>query len=642
MQTVLKALVWTFVHSLWQGLLAALIAALIIAVTRKTRARRRYNLLGLVLIAFIVTSFITFLVQLNSAYETLPVNSSAVVIETSNNYPGLMTSLSNWFDRNVELVTFIWSIFFFIHCLQLFVGIVSVRRLRYYKTYPVAEEWKVKLSQLCELLRIRKPVSLVQSGLIKVPVVIGFLKPVILLPIGLLNHLPPEQVETILVHELGHIKRRDWIINFLQHFVEAVFFFNPAVRWISSLLREEREACCDDIVLDHGQGKRNYFNALVNFHEYANEAAYAMAFKNRKQYLLHRIKRMVTQENKRLSIAEKLGLFCGVFLFSAFTYIDHVSMTRAHTKSIVAVQSMEPVQADANTQTDLQMSPGTQAAKDEKEKTITAYRPLSDTVPPKNKKKPVVEKKVKPAAAIEKPKPGEKEKPVVKEKEAKDVLKEIEQLKEQIGVKKESIGDKKEKLKDQSNDTREIQKEIDQERRELDKKREELDDKRVEYQKLKSKQQITKEIEKTKEIEERKEKTKEIELKKENEKSKEIELKTAPEKSKEIEVKKENDQVLFKKEDPDKSYLFKKAESKKEPVKFEKKTYHFKPYKKTEKNQQFDKSDLFNKPEKFNSFDQADKPDQFGTKSREAPAKPVTPAQPPPKEAPPVKTFQYR
>ena len=111
--------------------------------------------------------------------------------------------------------------------------------------------------------------SLLESAIVKVPVVIGLLKPVILLPLGLLSNLPPDQVEAVLLHELAHIRRKDYLVNLLQSFAEVVFFFNPALLWISSLMREERENCCDDVAISHIKNKKQFIHALVAFQEYA-------------------------------------------------------------------------------------------------------------------------------------------------------------------------------------------------------------------------------------------------------------------------------------------------------------------------------------------------------------------------------------
>jgi hypothetical protein len=187
-------------------------------------------------------------------------------------------------------------------------------------TYPVAGEWQEKLHSLGRSLAVKQTVRLFESGLVKVPVAIGFFRPVILLPLGLLSNLPPEQVETILIHELAHLRRKDYLVNIMQRMAEAIFFFNPGLLWISSLLRQEREACCDDVVIAHTRHTGNYLQALVSFQEYAGHPpGYAMAIYNKRNYLLNRVRRMITRENKKLGTMEKTFLVAGMIVMTAFT-----------------------------------------------------------------------------------------------------------------------------------------------------------------------------------------------------------------------------------------------------------------------------------------------------------------------------------
>lgn len=89
-----------------------------------------------------------------------------------------------------------------------------------------------------------------ESGIITVPALVGYIKPVILVPAGMLSNLSVSQVETILMHELYHLRRFDAIANMIQLLIENIFFYNPAVWAISNIIRTEREKCCDDRVLD--------------------------------------------------------------------------------------------------------------------------------------------------------------------------------------------------------------------------------------------------------------------------------------------------------------------------------------------------------------------------------------------------------
>jgi beta-lactamase regulating signal transducer with metallopeptidase domain len=158
-----------------------------------------------------------------------------------------------------------WTFVMLLKYLFFLLGLNRLRELRTTQIFRVSNFWNEKLKELSVKLQIKKHVRLLQSRLAKVPMVIGHLKPVILIPFGLFAALTQEEVEAILLHELAHIKRNDYLINLLQTFIQTIFFFNPGVLWMSSVLRNERENCCDDIAVTYLHNKTNYINALVAF-----------------------------------------------------------------------------------------------------------------------------------------------------------------------------------------------------------------------------------------------------------------------------------------------------------------------------------------------------------------------------------------
>src|SRR6202012_1260086 len=170
-------------------------------------------------------------------------------------------------------------------------------------------------------------VVLLQSGLVRTPAALGFLKPSILVPLGLLANLPADQVETILLHELAHIRRGDYVVNLLLHFTDAIFFFNPGVRWIAALMRREREACCDDMVLAGTPDRNSYFDALLAYAQFAIDgrdagAIYALSLGGGRTDLLWRIRRMLERENKKLQIMEKTILSFGLMVLVSISLIS--------------------------------------------------------------------------------------------------------------------------------------------------------------------------------------------------------------------------------------------------------------------------------------------------------------------------------
>jgi uncharacterized protein (TIGR03435 family) len=133
------------------------------------------------------------------------------------------------------------------------------------------KEWKTALDALRIRVRVSAPVRLLISALVQAPTVIGWMRPVILLPVGALIGLPAEQIEALLAHELAHIRRRDYLVNVLQSAAEALLFYHPAVWWVSSHIRMERELCCDDIAAAVSGDTLTYVSALASIEAHRPE-----------------------------------------------------------------------------------------------------------------------------------------------------------------------------------------------------------------------------------------------------------------------------------------------------------------------------------------------------------------------------------
>jgi beta-lactamase regulating signal transducer with metallopeptidase domain len=148
--------------------------------------------------------------------------------------------------------------------LRLFTGWLWVQRLRTRGVTEADETLRQMTTRLARLLHIRRAVTLLESRLVQVPTVIGFLKPVVLLPATALAALSAQQIEAILAHELAHIRRHDYLVNLLQTLVETVLFYHPAVWWLSHRIRIERENCCDDLAVSLCGDPVAYATALAD------------------------------------------------------------------------------------------------------------------------------------------------------------------------------------------------------------------------------------------------------------------------------------------------------------------------------------------------------------------------------------------
>jgi bla regulator protein blaR1 len=353
--SLLSALCNTLLHSLWQGIILAAIAGLIVICTRKSSSALRYNLLVSALLLFAISVGATFAWQYESSavtniaiarmrhFNTYPANVQAqpmrvFVSDQQVASPGFTAQVKDYLAGHHNTIVFIWFLIVCARSLQLAFGLYGTYRLRRVRIFAADGQWVERLQQLGDSLNIKQAVRLLESGLAKVPMVIGHLKPVILVPVGLLTALSADEVEAILIHELAHIKRRDYLVNMLQSLIEIILFFNPAVLWVSKLIKNERENCCDDLALAQNNNKLSYIRALVSCEEYkASVPAYAMGFPGGKNTLLHRVKRMVTNRNYSLNLVEKMVLaVCLVVLglgISAFTAREDIKKA---VKSIVA------------------------------------------------------------------------------------------------------------------------------------------------------------------------------------------------------------------------------------------------------------------------------------------------------------------
>lgn len=322
---IIQAFSWMLIHSLWQGLLVAVVTAVVLIATKKSGARLRYNLVAIQFLLFIVACCSTFVWEWYQAPAKVIMPLAGTIGNEASQWFQLdaesirrfaQTCIS-YFTANAPMVVLLWAVLFVFRSVRMMGSLVYIYRAKNKYTYAPAANWRQRVELLCEKLQINKVVRLLESGYVKVPMVIGHLRPVILMPVGLLAGLPAEQVEAVLLHELAHIRRHDYVVNFLQTLAETVFFFNPGLLWISSLLRDERENCCDDIALEQTNDKREFVQALISFKEYALTAdRYAVAFHGKKNHLLHRVSRILSNRNQTLGPSEKVFFMIGIVMLS--------------------------------------------------------------------------------------------------------------------------------------------------------------------------------------------------------------------------------------------------------------------------------------------------------------------------------------
>jgi hypothetical protein len=147
---------------------------------------------------------------------------------------------------------------------------------------------------------ITKKVLVYVSDYVTSPLTVGYMKPVILLPLSALSHLTPQQVEAVLLHELSHIKRYDYIVNFILSIVHTLLYFNPFVKQFMKVIETERETCCEELVLQFGYDKIGYASALVTLEQHSSTTAELAIAATGKSAFFQRIETIVGVEKKKL------------------------------------------------------------------------------------------------------------------------------------------------------------------------------------------------------------------------------------------------------------------------------------------------------------------------------------------------------
>ena len=246
-QIWVEPLGWTLLHSIWQGAVLALVTWLVLRHVQ-LRSQKRYALCCLALglsVAVPVFTFGWFILSPDPGAIVSPVAAIARVA-------GVFTPVSNpsLLREGAVLVlpwvVLAWMIGVLVRALWTTSAWLAVRRLVRSATQPIDLIWVRVLEKLQQELRVDRHIDLGLSALVDVPCVIGWLRPIILLPPAACLGLSPQQLEAVLAHELAHIKRHDFLINSLQRIAEALLFYHLGAWWISRQIRIERERCCDD------------------------------------------------------------------------------------------------------------------------------------------------------------------------------------------------------------------------------------------------------------------------------------------------------------------------------------------------------------------------------------------------------------
>ncbi|RJS19999.1 peptidase M56 [Corallococcus sp. H22C18031201] len=273
-----ESLGWALLHSLWQGVAVAVLLVMALAAVGRNAARARYGFACAAMLTMLALPVVTAWHHAATSPTTPvalspvaprvhhPVTKAQPVVQAQ---PDAVVEDGAWVEQartrvteNLPWLVLAWVLGVAVGSARLATSWLRVQRLAR-NAVPAPEEWQARLDALSRRLGLRRAVRLLQSASLDVPAAVGWLSPVVLLPVSTLTGLPAKQLEMVLAHELAHIRRHDFAVNLAQVLVETLLFYHPAIWWMTRVVRVERENCCDDIAVASSGNSVSYARALT-------------------------------------------------------------------------------------------------------------------------------------------------------------------------------------------------------------------------------------------------------------------------------------------------------------------------------------------------------------------------------------------
>lgn len=307
----LLALGWAVLNSLWQMAFLWIIYQLFFGFFRKAKASRKSLLASALLITGFGWFIYTFLSVLRSHSPGGTMVTSGFISARGNE------ELNGWLNTMLPVASLFYLVLLILPVYYFIRNYRYVQEIRRSELSKTDVEWKIFIKNVSARMGIKKPVHIWLSGIVTSPVTIGYLKPVVLLPLAAINQLTTQQIEAVLLHELAHIRRYDYFINLVIRFIQSVLYFNPFVKAFVNIVEREREKSCDEIVMQFQYDPYGYASALLTL-EKSNylPKPLAVAASGKRNDLLHRIEWMLgIQKKQTISFNKLAGLLAGLFCF---------------------------------------------------------------------------------------------------------------------------------------------------------------------------------------------------------------------------------------------------------------------------------------------------------------------------------------
>jgi beta-lactamase regulating signal transducer with metallopeptidase domain len=339
----------SLIHSLWQSAILAILVYIILRWMRNFSAQSRYILAVIALLFMFFLPVLTFLqfyadqsgneIVLQNTNGNLS-NPNTVLHKSTDGFNNVFFSeISGFISDNAFMFTLFWLIGVGFMIVKFTGGVFLTYRVKHATGIDIQMHWQKRLEILIKRLKIKRKVRIFESTRVNMPLVIGYFKPVIFVPLGTFSQLPYDQLEMLLLHELAHIQRSDYLVNMIQSFIEILLFFNPFVWWISSVIRIERENCCDDLALGINRQPESLAKAIVKLSETSLNQSYKpnVLYFN-KINTMKRIERMFSHQQNKPVTKEKFFVsllsFAIVAIISTSGLMANSSDTESGSKRV--------------------------------------------------------------------------------------------------------------------------------------------------------------------------------------------------------------------------------------------------------------------------------------------------------------------
>ncbi len=304
----LQSLGWTVLNSLWQMALLWVIYQFITAVFRTAKSSFRCLLASILPMTGFAWFIFTFISVFSSQADNTRFILPASVIPVTN------FQFGNWLQNTLPVASVVYLVLLLLPAAHFIRNYRYVKIIRQSGLTKIDVHWRIFIKNVAGQIGIKKPVHIWISEFVSSPVTIGYLKPVILVPLAAINHLSVPQMEAVLLHELSHIRRYDYLVNLIINFIQTILYFNPFVKAFVKIVEREREKSCDEMVLQFQYDSHEYATALLALektnHDYR---PLSLAAAGKKNDLLQRVELIMGIQKKSVFTFNKLlGLMAGL------------------------------------------------------------------------------------------------------------------------------------------------------------------------------------------------------------------------------------------------------------------------------------------------------------------------------------------